>query len=127
MTPAILLLLLVQAPKPFAYRGFAPGMSYSDFAARARAIAQNDILTCQTMRTTAQVMDCAVRVRDPADSAPFYLSANVIEGRASVISFVDSGKVALVKRTQSDMRRLLEIGRASCRERVEMSEGSVVI
>jgi len=107
MTPAILLLLLVQAPKPFAYRGFAPGMSYSDFAARARAIAQNDILTCQTMRTTAQVMDCAVRVRDPADSAPFYLSANVIEGRASVISFVDSGKVALVKRTQSDMRRLL--------------------
>src|SRR2546422_7758009 len=35
MTPAILLALLVQAPqasapRPFAYRGYAPGMSYRD-------------------------------------------------------------------------------------------------
>src|SRR5204863_7064828 len=36
-----------------------------------------------------------------------YLSANVIEGRASVISFVDSGKVALVKRRQDDLSRRL--------------------
>ena len=66
-----------------------------------------DILACQTMHHTAQVMDCAVRVRDPVDSARFYLSANVIEGRASVISFFDSGSVALLKRTQEDMRKRL--------------------
>ena len=114
MTPAILLALLVQAPqasapRPFAYRGFAPGMSYRDFASRARSIAQgdSDILTCQTMRRTAQVMDCGVRVRDPVDSARFYLSANVIEGRTSVIALVDSGMVALVKRRQDDLRARL--------------------
>lgn len=81
-------------------------MAYRDFAARARTIAQgdSDLLICQTMRKTAQVMDCGVRVRDPVDSARFYLSANVIEGRTSVISFVDSGGVALVKRRQDDLR-----------------------
>jgi len=74
MTPAFVLLLLIQAPqaasapRPFAYRGFSPGMSYRDFSAQARAIAQsnNDILACQTMHQTAQVMDCGVRVRDPS-------------------------------------------------------------
>src|SRR5205809_6284538 len=99
MTPAILFLLLVQAPqaasapRPFAYRGFSPGMSYRDFAAQARALAQshNDILACQTMRQTAQVMDCGVRVRDPVDSARFYLRANVIEGLVSVISSLVTG------------------------------------
>ena len=126
MTPAILLLALVQAPqgatatpppRPFAYRGFAPGMAYRDFASRARSIAQSDsdILSCQTMHNTAQVMDCAVRVRDPVDSARFYLSANVIESRTSVIAFVDSGKIALVRRTQEDMRKRL--GPPSRRER----------
>ncbi len=96
-----------QATRPFAYRGFRPGMTYMDFAARARALAHNDVFTCQTMRSTAQVMDCGVRARDPADSDDFYLSANVIDGRASVISLMDSGGVALVKRTQDDMRRQL--------------------
>ena len=97
-----------EAPRVFSYRGFSPGMPYRDFAVKARAIATpSEILACQTMRNTAQVMDCGVRVRDPADSAPFYLSANVIEGRTSVISFVDSGKVALVKRTQDDLRKRL--------------------
>src|SRR3989449_9455491 len=97
MTPAILLLLLVQAPRPFAYRGFAPGMSYRDFASRARSIAQgdSDILACQTMRRTAQVMDCGVRVRDPVATAGSYLSANVIEGRPSVIASLDSGKAGV--------------------------------
>jgi len=113
MAPVILLLLLVQASprRPFAYRGFAPGMAYRIFATRARSIAQgdSDILACQTMHTTAQVMDCGVRVRDPVDSARFYLSANVIEGRTSVIAFVDSGKVALVRRTQDDMRKHLGV------------------
>ncbi|HEY3219197.1 MAG TPA: hypothetical protein VGJ80_00570 [Gemmatimonadales bacterium] len=113
MTPHLgLLLLFVQAPqtpRPFAYRGFAPGMAYRDFAAQARSMTQSDsdFLACQTMRRTAQVMDCGVRVRDPVDSARFYLSANVIEGRTSVIAFVDSGKVALLKRRQDDMRARL--------------------
>jgi hypothetical protein len=117
MPPALVLLLLLQAPTPFAYRGFAPGMSYRDFAARARSIAQgdSDILACQTMHNTAQVMDCGVRVRDPVDSARFYLSANVIESRTSVIALVDSGKVALVRRAQDDMRKRL--GTPSRRER----------
>src|SRR5260370_6081661 len=113
MTPALVLLLLVQAPpsapRPFAARGFTHGMSYRDFSAQARALAptQDDILVCQTMRQSAQVMDCGVRMRDPVDTARFYLSANVIEGRTSVISFVDSGKVALVRRTQDDLRKHL--------------------
>ena len=96
-----------QSTRPFAYRGFRPGMTYTDFAERARALAHNDVLTCQTMRSTAQVMDCGVRARDPADSDDFYLSANVIDGRTSVISLMDSGGVALVKRIQDDMRRQL--------------------
>ena len=104
LTPA---LLGGQATRPFGYRGFRPGMTYADFAARARALTRDDVFTCQTMRTTAQVMDCGVRARDPADSDDFYLSANVIDGRTSVISFMDSGSVALVKHTQDDMRRLL--------------------
>jgi len=123
MTAALVLLLFVQAPRtapaarPFAYRGFAPGMAYRDFAARARAIAQgdSDILVCQTMRRTAQVMDCGVQVRDPVDSARFYLSANVIEGRTSVISFVDSGGVALPRRRQDDLRA--QLGPPQRRER----------
>ena len=131
MTPAILLLLLVQAPqaasapRPFAYRGFAPGMSYRDFATRARSIAQgdSDILACQTMHSTAQVMDCGVRVRDPVDSARFYLSANVIESRTSVIAFVDSGKVALVRRTQDDMRKRLGVPQRRERSMWEWTKG----
>jgi hypothetical protein len=84
-------------------------MAYRDFATKARGMAQTnkDVLACQTMRHTAQVMDCGVQVRDPADSARFYLSANVIEGRTSVISLFDSGSVALLKRTQDDLRTKL--------------------
>jgi len=126
MAPVLVVLLLLQAvpppprlpsPRPFAYRGFAPGMAYRDFAARARMIPQGDkdILVCQTMRRTAQVMDCGVRVRDPVDSARFYLSANVIEGRTSVIALVDSGKVALLRRRQDDLRA--QLGPPQRRER----------
>src|SRR5262245_15673094 len=131
MTHALLLALLVQAApapakpaatpaatvsRPLGYRGFSPGMTYRDFASKARAIAQtkDDILACQTMHHTAQVMDCAVRVKD-VDSARFYLSANVIEGRTSVISLFDSGGTALLKRTQDDMRR--QLGTPQRRER----------
>jgi len=100
-------------------------MSYRDFSAQARAIAQsnNDILACQTMHQTAQVMDCGVRVRDPVDSSRFYLSANVIEGRTSVISFVDSGKVALVRRTQDDLRRHLGVPQRRERSMWEWTKG----
>lgn len=139
MTHALLLLLLVQAPaaaapaKPprtpparsLAYRGFTPGMAYRDFASKARAIAltNRDILACQTMRNTAKVMDCGINVRDPADSVRFYLSANVIEGRASVISFFDSGSVALLKRTQDDMRQRLGPPQRRERSMWEWSDG----
>jgi hypothetical protein len=112
LTPS---LLGGQSTRPFAYRGFRPGMTYTEFAARARSLADNDVLTCQTMRSTAQVMDCGVRARDPADSDDFYLSANVIDGRASVISLMDSGGVDLVKRTQDAMRR--QLGPTQRRER----------
>ncbi|HET9385573.1 MAG TPA: hypothetical protein VFO67_10520 [Gemmatimonadales bacterium] len=129
MTHALLLGLLLQAPaaapkaspatppQSLAYRGFSPGMAYRDFASKARGMAQTskDVLACQTMHHTAQVMDCAVPVRDPADSARFYLSANVIEGRTSVISLFDSGSVSLLKRTQDDMR--LKLGAPQRRER----------
>jgi hypothetical protein len=133
MTAAFLLLLLVQVPRavpapltrPFAYRGFTPGMAYRDFASQARAIAQTnrDILACQTMKRSAQVMDCGVRVRDPVDSARFYLSANVIEGRASVISLMDSGNVALLRRTQDDLRKRLGAPQRRERSMWEWSRG----
>src|SRR5258706_10209980 len=129
MAPALVLLLLVQAPpsapRPFAYRGFTPGMSYRDFSAQARALAptKDEILACQTMRQSAQVMDCGVRMRDPVDSARFYLSANVIEGRTSVISFVDSGTVALVRRTQDDLRKRLGLPQRRERSMWEWTKG----
>ena len=104
------------APPALAYRGFAPGMPYRDFATKARSMARpKEILGCQTMKSTAQVMDCGVRVRDPADSAPFYLSANVIEGKTSVISFIDSGKVSLLKQRQTELRT--QLGTPTRRER----------
>jgi hypothetical protein len=125
MTLLLGFLLVVQAPRPFAYRGFTPGMSYRDFSAQARGLAptQDDILVCQTMRQSAQVMDCGVRMRDPVDTAGFYLSANVIEGRTSVISFVDSGKVALVRRTQDDLRKHLGLPHRRGRSMWEWTKG----
>lgn len=135
MIGALLAILVLQAPaappvpaasaRPFAYRGFAPGMPYRDFATQARAMARSkdDILACQTMHRTAQVMDCGVQVRDPVDSARFYLSANVIEGRTSVISFVDSGKVALVRRVQDDMRKRLGVPQRRERSMWEWTKG----
>ena len=131
MTPLLILLMLQAPPAPapapvpaaaaaalhtFGYRGFAPGMPYREFSARARTLSlPNETFACQTMRQTAQVMDCGVRMRDPSDTAGFYLSANVIEGRTSVISFVDSGKVALVARAQTDLRK--QLGAPTRRER----------
>lgn len=102
-------------PVAFGYRGFTPGMPYRDFAARAQGMAQQDFLKCQTMHQTAKVMDCGLRVRDPADSANFYLSANVIDGSVSVASFLDSGAVAIVPRAQAELKK--QLGPAHRRER----------
>lgn len=133
MTVLPLLFLLAQASSPapggappaLSYRGFAPGMAYRDFATKARAMARpKEVLGCQTMHNTAQVMDCGVRVRDAADSAAFYLSANVIEGRTSVISFIDSGGVSLLKQRQNELRK--QLGTPTRRERSmwEWSKGA---
>lgn len=89
----------------FTYRGFSPGMSYRDFAVRAQALARGDTLRCDTSRRTAQVMDCGLKIRDPGDSARFYLSANIIDYQTSVIDFSDSGASDIVARAQKDLLR----------------------
>ena len=91
-----------QAPP---YRGFAPGMSYRDFATRARAMARRpgDALVCNTSKRTAQLMECGLLIRDPADSATLYLSAYVLEGTVAMVSFGDSGTAALVERTGREL------------------------
>jgi len=101
-------------PAPFTYRGFTPGMTYRDFAVRAQALARADTLRCDTSRRTAQVMDCGLKIRDPADSVRFYLSANVIDYQTSVIDFSDSGTSAIVARAQKDLVR--RFGTAQRRE-----------
>jgi len=78
------------APPAPAYRGFAPGASYRDFVERARALTQGDTLRCNTSRNTAQLMECGVVIRDPADSADFYLSAYVLESSVAMVAFYDS-------------------------------------
>jgi hypothetical protein len=94
-------------PPPIAtapsYRGFTPGMSYQDFAIRARQVQQRQSLICNTSRRTAQLMECGVTILDPADSASFYLGAYVLEGRIAQLSFGDSGGVALVERRQREL------------------------
>ena len=85
------------------YRGFAPAVSYRDFAERARAVARRAPLTCNTSRRTAQLMECGVVIRDPNDSASFYLSAYILEGRVALLSFGDSGTTRLVERMQREL------------------------
>ena len=72
------------------YRGFAPGAPYRDFVERARALAVGDTLRCNTSRNTAQLMECGVSIRDPADSAQFYVSAYVLESNVAMVAFYDS-------------------------------------
>jgi hypothetical protein len=107
--------LAAQAPSPTApaqpppYRGFTPGLSYRAFLERARALADGDVVRCQTSTHTAQLMECAAPIRDPRDGARFYLSAHFIEGNASMIAlydsagFGDAGGVPLVDRTKRDL------------------------
>jgi len=91
------------------YRGFTPGISYRAFVERARALADSDVLRCQTSPRTAQVMECGVVIRGPGDAARFYLSAHFIEGNADVVAFYDSAGfgdkrgVPLVDRTKKEL------------------------
>jgi len=112
---AVLALLLPtrlagQTPPP--YRGFTPGIGYGAFVQQARALADNDVLRCQTSPGTAQIMECAVLIRDPRDGARFYLSAHFIESAADMVALYDSSGfgnghgVALVERTQRDLTRV---------------------
>ena len=69
-TPHVICLLAVASlgagsvPPP-TYRGFSPGMSYRTFADRARTLAALDTLRCNTSASTAQLMECGVKIRDP--------------------------------------------------------------
>jgi hypothetical protein len=93
------------------YRGFAPGMTYREFADRARKWSSRDTLRCNTSTNTAQLMECGVTIRDPSDSARFYLSAYVIEGKVAMVALYDSAGFgdnrgnALVARTKRDLTR----------------------
>ncbi|HEV8303453.1 MAG TPA: hypothetical protein VGQ25_00715 [Gemmatimonadales bacterium] len=102
-------------PMSPSYRGFTPGRSYQEFAERARALALRDTLRCNTSRNTAQLMECGVAIRDPSDSARFYLSAYVLEGKIAMLSLIDSGGPRLLDRTQRDLRA--RFGQAHRRER----------
>jgi hypothetical protein len=103
-------LLASQTPPPdrpatLAYRGFALAATAAEFSARAQTLAvpAGASLICTTSRRTAQLMECGVPVRDPVDSAGFYVAAYVIEGRVAFLSFGDSGTATLVERTQRDL------------------------
>jgi hypothetical protein len=90
-------------PSLLGYRGFAPGAPYREFAERARSLALSDTLRCNTSRNTAQLMECGVMIRDPQDSAKFYLSAYVLEGKIAMVSLTDSGGPRLLERRKADL------------------------
>jgi hypothetical protein len=102
------------AARPAAtYRGFTPGASYREFVERGRTLAHRDTLRCNTSRNTAQLMECGVVIRDPADGATFYLSAYVLEAKLAMVALYDSagfggdgGGAALVDRTKRDLTRV---------------------
>ena len=103
----------VAARSAATYRGFTPGASYREFVERGRALAHRDTLRCNTSRKTAQLMECGVVIRDPADGAIFYLSAYVLEGKLAMVALYDSagfgasgGGTALVDRTKRDLTRV---------------------
>ena len=94
------------------YRGFTPGLSYRAFVNRANALADHDVLACRTSPRTAQLMECGVVIRDPADGARFYLGGHFVEQRADIIALYDSAGFhdkrgpELVARTQRDVTRV---------------------
>ncbi|MGH9784422.1 MAG: hypothetical protein ACRD88_09570 [Terriglobia bacterium] len=100
------------------YRGFSPGRPYREFAELARSLARRDTLRCNTSRKTAQLMECGVMIRDPSDSARFYLSAYVLEGKIAMVSLTDSGGPNLVQWARRDLTK--RFGPAHRRERSMM-------
>jgi hypothetical protein len=110
-----------------AYRGFAPGVPYKDFVQRARALAVRDRLVCNTAKRTAQVMECGVAIRDPSDSARFYLSASVIDGSVAMLSFHDSGGPGLVDRLRAELTTTLGPGSRIGRSTLEWVYGRKVV
>src|SRR2546422_264637 len=102
--------IAAQAAPP--YRGFTPGISYRAFIERARALADSDVVGCQTSPRPAQMMECGVVMRDPGDRARFYLSAHFVEGKADVVALYDSAGfgdargVPLVNRTKQGLTRV---------------------
>ena len=102
---ALLLPAVLAAQAAPTYRGFTPGVSYREFAARARALARRDPMVCNTSAKTAQLMECGGLIRDPTDSAGFYLSAYVLEGKVAMVSLGDSGGTQLVEHLKLDLTR----------------------
>lgn len=107
--PSLLFAQAAPVP-PFAalsYRGFALAAPYAEFLSRARALAVSGAagiaVVCNTSRRTAQLMECGVPIRDPADSAEVYLAAYVLEGIVAFLSFGDSGSTPLVTAAQQDL------------------------
>jgi hypothetical protein len=109
-----------------AYRGFAPGATYREFAERARALAQREPLVCNTSRRTAQLMECGVQIKDPSDSAVFYLSAYMLEGKVALVSFGDSGSAPLVDRTRRDLTARFGPGKQTGHSTLEWVDGQSV-
>jgi len=109
------------------YRGFAPGRSYREFAERARLLASRDTLRCNTSRNTAQLMECGVMIRDPQDSARFYLSAYVLEGKVAMVMLQDSGGPRLVERTRRDMSARFGPSHRRERSMLEWTSGRRVV
>jgi len=109
------------------YRGFTPGRPYQEFAARARSLALRDTLRCNTSRNTAQLMECGVMIRDPQDSARFYLSAYVLEGKIAMVSFTDSGGPRLVAWARRDLSARLGPSHRRERSMLEWSSGRRVV
>jgi hypothetical protein len=103
--PVLLAPVLAAQTVPLAYRGFVLAAPYGEFSARARLFADAPAtpLVCNTSRRTAQLMECGAPIRDPSDSARFYLAAYVLEGQVAFLSFGDSGTAPLVERLQRDL------------------------
>ena len=129
VVPAILVGQTPRAAAPVAasYRGFTPGSSYREFAERARSLASRDTLRCNTSRNSAQLMECGVMIRDPQDSARFYLSSYVLEGKVAMVSLVDSGGPRLVEWARRDMSKRFGPSQRRERSMMEWTTGRRVV
>jgi len=127
VVPAILVGQTPRAVPTAAYRGFTPGSSYREFAERARALSSRDTLRCNTSRNTAQLMECGVMIRDPQDSARFYLAAYVLEGKVAMVWLTDSGGPRLVERARRDMSKRFGPSQRRERSMLEWKSGRKVV